>query len=93
VKPGAVVLATFSGISPTSDPAWSDYWCWGFTPVSARRLFEECFVPAHLTVEAHGNVLAATAFLHGLAEQELRPEQLDHRDSGYAIVITVRAVK
>jgi hypothetical protein len=93
VKPGAPVLATFSGISRTSDPTWGDHWCWSFTERSARRLFEECFAPSRVAVEAHGNLLAATAFLHGLAAQELESEQLAYVDRGYAIVITVRAVK
>jgi hypothetical protein len=38
-------------------------------------------------------VLVAIAFLHGLAEQELRPRELDHRDPDYEVLITVRAQK
>jgi hypothetical protein len=41
----------------------------------------------------HGNVLAAISFLHGLAAEELRPEELDHRDTDYELLITVRARK
>ena len=29
------------------------------------------------------SVLAALAFLHGLAVEELKPEELDHRDPDY----------
>jgi hypothetical protein len=38
-------------------------------------------------------VLAAIAFLHGLAAEELRQEELDYRDAHYEVSILVRAVK
>jgi hypothetical protein len=38
-------------------------------------------------------VLAATAFLHGLAVEDLRTRELKHIDPQYELVITVRAVK
>jgi len=41
----------------------------------------------------YGNVLAATAFLHGLAAEELTREELDHRDPDYELLIGVRAQK
>lgn len=39
------------------------------------------------------NVLVACAFLHDLAAQELKPEELDSNDPDYQALITVRAVK
>jgi hypothetical protein len=89
-----VLLATFPGISQISRhdmDRWGDYW--RFTDLSARRLFEEAFPPAHLTVATHGNVLAAVAYLHGLAAQELKSAELDVVDPDYQVSITVRAVK
>ena len=38
----------------------------------------------------HGNVLAATAFLHGLADRELTPAELDHHDDAYPMLVTAR---
>jgi hypothetical protein len=70
---------------------WGDFW--RFTSLSARRLFEEVFSPPNVTVEAHGNVLAALAFLHGMASEELRKGELDYYDPDYEVIITVRAVK
>ena len=93
LKPGGVVLATVPGLSQISDDEWCASWCWAFTPLSARRLFAAVFSPEEVEVEAHGNVLAATAFLHGLAAGELRPQELDHHDASYPLLITVRAVK
>ena len=77
LKPSGVLLATFPGITQISTDEWSASWYWAFTTLSARRLFEETFPAENLRVEAHGNVLAATALLHGLAMEELRQEELD----------------
>ncbi|HZM16768.1 MAG TPA: glycosyltransferase [Candidatus Krumholzibacteria bacterium] len=91
LKPGGVVLATVPGLTPLGDYEWT--WCWSFTPHSARRLFTSVFAAGAVEVEAFGNVLTATAFLHGIAAEELRPEELEHHDPSYPLLITVRAVK
>ena len=94
LKPGGVVLATVAGISQISRwdmKRWGEYW--RFTTCSAERLFAVAFPPDHLSVEAHGNVLSAIAFLHGLAAEELRPSELDYRDADYEMLIAVRARK
>jgi hypothetical protein len=89
-----VVLATVPGISHIiryDMDRWGDYW--RFTSLSARRVFEREFGEGQVEVEAHGNVLAATGFLYGLAGSELRPAELDQTDRDYEVLITVRAVK
>lgn len=94
LKPGGVALATIPGISKVSREdmdRWGYYW--SFTTCSARRLFEEFFQPGHVSVEAHGNVLSAIAFLHGLADRELEPAELEFDDPDYEVLIGVRARK
>lgn len=94
LKLGGVLLATFPGISQISRydmERWGDYW--RFTDASARRLFGDVFGPKNVTIETYGNVLAACAFLHGLAAHELQKEELDYRDPDYQLLITIRAVK
>jgi peptidoglycan/xylan/chitin deacetylase (PgdA/CDA1 family)/SAM-dependent methyltransferase len=93
LRPGGVLLATFPGISQTYDNEWGENWCWNFTKVSARRLFEEGFGAANVTVESFGNVMSAISFLHGLADEELTREELDYLEPGYEVTIAVRAVK
>ncbi len=93
LKPGGILLATFPGISQTGDFEWGDYWYWNFTTFSAKRLFEEVFTPANVKVEAYGNVLSATAFLYGLAFEELTKQELDYYEPGYEVTITVRGMK
>ena len=94
LKPGGVVLATCHGISQISSydmENWGEYW--RLTSLSARKLFTEIFPQDCVTVRAYGNVLSATAFLHGLAAQELRRKELDYHDPRYEVIISVRAVK
>lgn len=94
LKQRGVLLATLPGICQISRydlERWGDYW--RFTTLSARRLFEEVFSSDKIVVEAHGNVLVANAFLHGLAVEELRSDELDYKDDDYQLVITVRATK
>ncbi len=96
LAPGGVLLATVPGISQILHPdfeMWGDYW--RFTTMAVERLCTEAgFAPEDLEVRANGNVLAATAFLHGLASRELTPDELDADDgANYQLVITVRARK
>ncbi len=93
LKAGGILLATFPGITKISHSEWSGSWFWAFTSCSARRLFEEVFLPGSVQVESHGNVLAAASFLYGLAVEELSPKDLDYYDPDYEVSITVRATK
>jgi len=94
LAPGGTLLVTLPGISQICRPdmdEWGDYW--RFTTLSARRLFEDAFDPADISVDAYGNVLAATAFLYGLAVEDLKQRELDLRDPDYQVTIGVKAVK
>jgi len=94
LRAGGILLATFPGISQVvryDMDRWGDYW--RFTDASARKLFGEVFGPENVVIEAHGNVLTACAFLHGLATSELKAKELDFHDPDYQVIITVRAVK
>jgi SAM-dependent methyltransferase len=93
LKRGGVLLLTAPGISQIDRGEWGSDWCWSLTAYSARRLLEETFPPAGVEVETYGNVLAAVAFLHGLAAHELRRAELDARDPCYQVLVTARAVK
>jgi SAM-dependent methyltransferase len=94
LKPGGALLTTVSGISKISR---DDMDCWGhnwaFTTRSAEQLFYEFFPQQNVKVESCGNVLAAIAFLHGLASEELRHRELDYHDRDFQVLITIRAVK
>lgn len=94
LKTGGVVLATGAGIAQISRKdmeQWGEYW--RFTDLSARTLFAEVFPAANVEVETCGNVLAAVAFLHGLAASELSESELEFCDPYFQVLVTVRAVK
>lgn len=94
LKPGGVLLATVAGISQISRydmDRWGDYW--RFTTASIKRLFEPVFT-GKLEIESFGNVLAATAFLQGVAVEDLpEPSLLDQRDDDYQLIIAIVARK
>jgi glycosyltransferase involved in cell wall biosynthesis len=94
LKPGGVLLATLPGgfhpISRFDMERWGDYW--RFTRLSARLLFEEMF-GKNVQLKTYGNVMAATAFINGLAVEDLRSEELDRFDTDYEVSIAVRALK
>lgn len=94
LKPGGVALVTIPGISQISRydmERWGDYW--RFTDASARRLFGDVFGAENITVVTYGNVLAACAFLQGLAAHELKSDELDFPDSDYQVIIGIRATR
>jgi SAM-dependent methyltransferase len=93
LKPGGTLLATFPGIGQTSCKKLDEQYCWALSTLAARQLCEEAFPGTNVEIEAHGNVLAAVAFLEGLAVRELRKDELDHHDPEYELLITLRAVK
>jgi SAM-dependent methyltransferase len=93
LKPGGTLLATFPGIGQTSCAKLDEHYCWALSTLAAGRLWEEAFPGTNIEIEAHGNVLAAVAFLEGLAVRELRKEELDYHDPDYELLISVRAVK
>ena len=95
LAPGGVVLVTAPGISQIDRGEWRSSWFWSFTTTSLQRVFAECFGPEAVHVEHHGNVFAATAFLQGLAVEDIvaAPSKLDPLDQAYPVIVAVRARK
>lgn len=95
LRPGGVLLLSTHGMSRVGRRAARDSWAvyWRITTDTAERIFGERFGAERVTVTGHGNVLAATAFLHGLAAEELSREDLDAYDPDYQVLVNVRAVK
>jgi SAM-dependent methyltransferase len=95
LKPGGVLLGSVAGvghpISRFDMDRWGDYW--RFTTLSTRLLLEEAFPAAGVTVKAYGNPLAATAFMMGLAAEDLTGNELDYCNPDYEVAIVLRALK
>lgn len=92
LRPGGILLATVPGLSRVERAyASSDYW--RFTPASCQLLFGEVFGYENISVQTYGNVLAAIAFLTGIAYEELSARELETQDEHFPVVIAVRASK
>lgn len=96
LKPGGTLLATVPGISPVirgSLLAGVGKDIWRFTARSAEIAFSESFCVEQIAVRSYGNVLACTAFLHGIVQEELTEEELRFHDPDYELIIAIRATK
>ncbi len=94
LRPGGVLLATVPGISQISSKdseRYGEYW--RFTKDSIDRLFRPVFAGG-VDVSSFGNVLATTAFLQGVALEDLPDASLlDKVDDYYQMIIAVAARK
>ncbi len=93
LRPEGALLLTVPGITPMMNDPWRDSWYWSFTAAALSRLAAESFPPGSYRVESRGNVLAAVAFLQGIAWQELEPGELSHDDPEFPVTLTLRATK
>lgn len=93
LSPGGVLLLTVPGITPIDRREWRESWYWSLSEFSLRRLFEPLFGLENMRVETHGNVYAATCFLHGLAAEEVDREKLDPTDDAFPVVVSLRGRK
>jgi SAM-dependent methyltransferase len=93
LAPGGVLLLTVPGISHVDRGEWGDTWFWSFTAASLRRLLCAHFPNDTVEVRTHGNVLVASAFLYGLASEEIHTGEFEHHDPCYQVVITGRVIK
>lgn len=94
LKPGGVLLLTVPGITQVPHGTdWAYTWYWAFTELSVRKMLGDVFGAGNVAVEVGGNVLAATALLHGLAVEEFAADELDALDRDYPVIIAARALR
>lgn len=92
LAPGGVLLLTVPAIAKV-DHSLETSDSWRILPVGARRLVERVCHGAEADVVGRGNLLAAMAFLLGVACEELRAAELDVDDPLYPLVTCVRVRK
>lgn len=95
LKPGGVLLCTCPAITPVSPEINErDRWYWSVYSPTARILFDEAgFQPQDLLIESWGNLRVTTAFLWGLAQEDLTEADFQACDAGYPLITTIRAVR
>ncbi|MDE3188112.1 MAG: methyltransferase domain-containing protein [Acidobacteriota bacterium] len=96
LKPSGVLLVTVPGISPVVRGGLiagegADWW--RFTARSARHVFSQVFDDSNVSVKTYGNVMTATAFLHGPVQEELTRQELEFNDPDFEVIIGAKATK
>jgi glycosyltransferase involved in cell wall biosynthesis len=92
LNPNGVLLAILPGLQSGHRQCGVKNLHWRFTTHSASNLFEQQFGREQLQIASYGNVLTTVAALHGLAAEELKPQELEPQDPAYEVTIFVRAV-
>lgn len=92
LRPGGVLLLTVPAIARVSHELDIDD-LWRFTADSMRRLLVPRFGDSNVSVVSRGNLVAASAFLAGLAASELSRTELDDDDERFPVVIAARAAR
>ncbi len=92
LRPGGVLLITVPGITPLDRVEFLDGWFWSLTVPALERLLSGPFDRSNVSISAHGNLYAATAFLHAAAVEEVSKRKLDIFDRSYPVTIAARAV-
>ena len=90
VKSGGHVLASAPMLLPLI-PDGEDMW--RLSPAGWRRTLAREWAGCDISVEGHGNALAAIAAMHGLALEELSGDELSAHDPRYPVLVTIKARK
>lgn len=93
LRPGGVMLATLPCVSrlDLSYGVEKDYW--RFTAAACKLLFAEVFGADQVNVHPYGNFLVSSAFLAGVAAEELSTRELGAQDEVFQLLTAVRAMK
>jgi SAM-dependent methyltransferase len=91
LRPGGVLLVTVPGITPIDSGEWKTGWYWSLTEAALSRLLCAKFSVDEVTTETHGNLFAATAFLHGASVEETGTRRLQSLDPSYPVIVAARA--
>jgi SAM-dependent methyltransferase len=90
LAPRGTLLLALPGLAPhdTHVPVAGDYW--RFLPAGVDALLREVAPHARVLVRGYGNLVTATAALHGLAAEELTSRELTHHDPGFPVLVCAR---
>lgn len=95
LKPGGTLLCTTAGIAKVGRRLGRDDWgeYWRHTAQGLEAQARDYFPGANIEITSYGNVLAATAFLQGIAVEELEPAELDYVDEDFEVIVAARVTK
>jgi len=91
LAPAGTLLLTVPGISPIAADQWGEGWYWSLTPLSLARLLGDEFGPDNIRIQSYGNAFAATAFLQGVAVEDVGSHMLEHHDARFPVIVAAAA--
>ena len=95
LKPGGVLLCTIPAVSRVNYENGGlrsgDFW--RMTRAAVEHLFGDLDNAGHLDIQTFGNVRTCTAFLYGLAVEDMPAPVLDFHDPWFPLIHCVRVVK
>lgn len=92
IRPGGVLLVTAPSLA-RQEPYLRDIDRWRFLPGGLELLVGAACPGGVATVRGYGSLVTATAFLHGLAAEELREDELAREDPAHTILACARVEK
>lgn len=93
LRPGGAMLICVPSMSRVDPNVRPETDLWRFTPTGLGEVVRTAAPDASLAVYGLGNLIAAVAFLHGLAAEELRRSELSLDDERFPLVAAARLVK
>lgn len=90
LRPGGTLLLALPALAAHDDNERPEDDHWRFWPGGVVSLVSQVAPQADSRVVAYGNLTAAIAFLHGLAAEELRDDELARQDLRFPVVVCVR---
>jgi hypothetical protein len=93
LAPGGVLLLTVPALGRHDTRKGSHHDRWRVTSTGLEWLLSELRGVHASTSRTYGNLLTCTAFLYGLAAEELRPEELQVTDPQFPLIVATRLHK
>jgi SAM-dependent methyltransferase len=90
LRGGGSLLIVVPGLTSHDPRMPLDHDYWRFWPAGIESLLREAAPQARRRVVGYGNLVAALGLLHGLAAEELKPQELDHNDRHFPVVVCAR---
>lgn len=90
LRPGGTLLLAVPALTPHDARESLDGDYWRFWPAGLAHLLATAAPRSPRSVVGYGNLLATTAFLHGVAAEELKPSELSRQDGRFPVVVCAR---